>query len=1291
MPPKPQQAAPTPPPEAPQAQPAAPTRFAVPPPGIWTSTPARRLLWALTQLDRVVNHDPLHVTDQRAGESGLQGALTSPVRDYDWRPWFADILGRHPELRGGVDAAVSKDAMSSGDLASGGLLTSQQTSHPRRRLLRVPIERSWIEKAASPEAALYVALWPDPSYAAALAVGGGESAALLHCTVLFSVGTLTPEQARDAQKIIADWAERAPKTLPISGLGKFAAAPDSDGRDVLFAQVDSPALHTARLSLIASLLDGGVPVEETHLEYRPHVTLAFLPPTDQTPTGTPGVHELPITEILVSVGGETRRAPLGGGLSRPEEVTKYSEDQARDENGRWSDAGGAQVFGDKRGTKHEMAFRPAGTPVSWRANGATTSHIVVRPADPKVRVRPDGELPDGAVAELRWLPPGWPYHHMGERPPSQILAGRPRVDSVYVHPDFRRRGIASEMLRRARTVNPGIIHSDDLTRDGVRWSEAVKSWLVKYSDDQARDENGRWTGDGGGLGSGAKHYRASVAAWVKNAKNPGHSYRYAPAFLLPNGDIYMMGGDKTHGDLRIAMGVPDRTIAEQGWARLVGAHGFEVQREHPPTGTMLATLGAMEEHLGKPMAWDIVGHEGRFGSVVSGEGVESLRARVEKRVTENVSRVTKGATSVTKSWVSVQKDDELPPDVLAQIDAVAEELSAAARGSTERQIGDMKRRAVANIVAQMRVSLPPSAIEDAIQADFEMVSGVTSTTREMLRRTLRDVFRQAEEYQPGQGMASATQFDFAQTLQQQWEGLSARRAETIAVTEYNRTASTATLSAYQDAGITQKRWFTVGDERVCEDCDGNAAQGEVPIDEDFESGDPAPPAHPNCRCNVSSALASVEVPVQPDQPTEQVQASEVLKYSEDQARDEAGRWTDGGMAGLGPRPDFKAGDDFSKYSAAKSAWDRKATTLVALGKATPEEANAAGWHPGTRLEDWKPLPPTLFHVTTAADAVQRDGLKVRGDVPSGTAGVGGGVDDLVSFTTDRKYADAIHNSMLEMRRVATGETTAKDIMVEARKWPGVEAGIRRNMNPDLIVRGVKVSQGQFGAPPDAKHDWTPTADSNRWTGGDGKERFTTWERPMTDHERIEDTGGLWKAMSVYREYKGGGPPDPMVFGDSWMRLKDVAPSQIRTMEFEPSTAGARGQYMSDAESEYRTVPSAVRLKGIVKVEKYSDDQARDEAGRWAPAEGHTRLYRGDHPGLAGGPGFLLDERRAMRGRHFTTSVSDAKGYMGRRGTLVYVDVPTADLAGMASKDQPVDGRGTHYVLPREMADRKMPV
>jgi SPP1 gp7 family putative phage head morphogenesis protein len=85
-------------------------------------------------------------------------------------------------------------------------------------------------------------------------------------------------------------------------------------------------------------------------------------------------------------------------------------------------------------------------------------------------------------------------------------------------------------------------------------------------------------------------------------------------------------------------------------------------------------------------------------------------------------------------------------------------------------------------------------------------------------------------------------------------GFSEERAMTIARTETQMAANAGALNGYKASGVVaQKQWVTAEDDLVEEDCLDNAAAGPngdgvLALDDEYPSGDDAPPAHPNCRC-----------------------------------------------------------------------------------------------------------------------------------------------------------------------------------------------------------------------------------------------------------------------------------------------------------------------------------------------------------------------------------------------------------------------------------------------------------
>src|SRR6185312_12134499 len=78
------------------------------------------------------------------------------------------------------------------------------------------------------------------------------------------------------------------------------------------------------------------------------------------------------------------------------------------------------------------------------------------------------------------------------------------------------------------------------------------------------------------------------------------------------------------------------------------------------------------------------------------------------------------------------------------------------------------------------------------------------------------------------------------------------RAMTIARTETQMAANAGALNGYKASGVVDgKIWLTAEDDLVSEECQENGDAGVIGLDEDFPSGDDAPPVHPNCRCSIA--------------------------------------------------------------------------------------------------------------------------------------------------------------------------------------------------------------------------------------------------------------------------------------------------------------------------------------------------------------------------------------------------------------------------------------------------------
>ena len=80
------------------------------------------------------------------------------------------------------------------------------------------------------------------------------------------------------------------------------------------------------------------------------------------------------------------------------------------------------------------------------------------------------------------------------------------------------------------------------------------------------------------------------------------------------------------------------------------------------------------------------------------------------------------------------------------------------------------------------------------------------------------------------------------------------RALTIAITENSRVQNLAAIDTYKELGLEKYEWSAADPCEICAENDGQI----VTMDEVFDSGDEAPPAHPNCRCVLLPVVDGME-------------------------------------------------------------------------------------------------------------------------------------------------------------------------------------------------------------------------------------------------------------------------------------------------------------------------------------------------------------------------------------------------------------------------------------------------
>jgi len=197
----------------------------------------------------------------------------------------------------------------------------------------------------------------------------------------------------------------------------------------------------------------------------------------------------------------------------------------------------------------------------------------------------------------------------------------------------------------------------------------------------------------------------------------------------------------------------------------------------------------------------------------------------------------------TADWGAVAKAvaNELEPVARAGAQHAFTEIGITDQGITEQTFTSAAEWARARAAELVGKSWDGDELVDNPDADM----AITDTVRDAIREAVADAIEAG---------------DSPEDLADRIEGLgefSAARAEMIARTEIIRAHASGQMQALRSSGVVKlKGWSTANDDDVDEDCQENEDEGAIGLDDDFPSGDDAPPAHPNCLPGDALVLAS---------------------------------------------------------------------------------------------------------------------------------------------------------------------------------------------------------------------------------------------------------------------------------------------------------------------------------------------------------------------------------------------------------------------------------------------------
>lgn len=157
------------------------------------------------------------------------------------------------------------------------------------------------------------------------------------------------------------------------------------------------------------------------------------------------------------------------------------------------------------------------------------------------------------------------------------------------------------------------------------------------------------------------------------------------------------------------------------------------------------------------------------------------------------------------------------------------------------------KAAIASVEADSSFDLEnPRAVAWLSKHGMELATSVAGTTKDKISTLITNALDEGLSVTKLPELIQRIVPDYAD-----WE--SERIARTEVITAYSQ----GTLEGYKQSDVVESKYW-LPDSNACPTCEGNASDGDIPLDEDFSSGVDAPTAHPNCECDLGGRTRSDE-------------------------------------------------------------------------------------------------------------------------------------------------------------------------------------------------------------------------------------------------------------------------------------------------------------------------------------------------------------------------------------------------------------------------------------------------
>lgn len=265
----------------------------------------------------------------------------------------------------------------------------------------------------------------------------------------------------------------------------------------------------------------------------------------------------------------------------------------------------------------------------------------------------------------------------------------------------------------------------------------------------------------------------------------------------------------------------------------------------------------VEEVLARHIARESLKHP-RHADVLN-----PLVKRVRGMLIQRWNRQQRALLAEASHWIKAIADGKREAINTDEYKRLQAQVSAKLNAGTA--LSGSSRRDISIFNAAIEASATGAIRNLSIELDIEAAAhaGTTFARSYLLRKGFSRLAADIDETTADR-MANAvaaelagdgTYDDAVKAIKDTFQSMKDSRAETIAKTELADAYNQAMLSSAKESGDLLKTWNLDGE--GCEEiCQPNAEDGAIGLDEDFSSGDDAPPAHPNCDCSIGFVRAS---------------------------------------------------------------------------------------------------------------------------------------------------------------------------------------------------------------------------------------------------------------------------------------------------------------------------------------------------------------------------------------------------------------------------------------------------